>query len=75
MKKSTTFAAIALLGAVAAFASDPMVGGSKMFPTKNIVENAINSKDHTTLVAADQGRGTGGYVGRSRTLHRVCAHQ
>jgi len=29
-----------------------MVGGSKMFPTRTIVENAINSKDHTTLVAA-----------------------
>ena len=29
-----------------------MVGGSEMYPTKNIVENAVNSKDHTTLVAA-----------------------
>lgn len=29
-----------------------MVGGAKMFPTRNIVENAMNSKDHTTLVAA-----------------------
>jgi uncharacterized surface protein with fasciclin (FAS1) repeats len=29
-----------------------MVGGAKMYPTKNIVENAVNSKDHTTLVAA-----------------------
>ncbi len=29
-----------------------MVGGAEMFPTKNIVENAVNSKDHTTLVAA-----------------------
>ena len=36
----------------AAFAANPMVGGSEMFPTKNIVENAMNSKDHTTLVAA-----------------------
>jgi len=31
--------------------TDPMVGGSAMYPTKNIVENAVNSKDHTTLVA------------------------
>ncbi|MGA2952915.1 MAG: fasciclin domain-containing protein [Caulobacteraceae bacterium] len=31
---------------------DPMVGGAAMYPSKNIVENAINSKDHTTLVAA-----------------------
>jgi uncharacterized surface protein with fasciclin (FAS1) repeats len=29
-----------------------MVGGAEMFPTKNIIENAVNSKDHTTLVAA-----------------------
>lgn len=29
-----------------------MVGGAAMYPNKNIVENAVNSKDHTTLVAA-----------------------
>jgi uncharacterized surface protein with fasciclin (FAS1) repeats len=29
-----------------------MVGGAEMFPDKNIIENAVNSKDHTTLVAA-----------------------
>lgn len=33
-------------------ATNPMVGGAAMYPTKNIVENAVNSKDHTTLVAA-----------------------
>lgn len=33
-------------------AKNPIVGGAAMFPTKNIVENAVNSKDHTTLVAA-----------------------
>jgi len=33
-------------------AGTKMVGGAAMYPTKNIVENAINSKDHTTLVAA-----------------------
>ncbi|MBQ0769716.1 MAG: fasciclin domain-containing protein [Bizionia sp.] len=32
--------------------SSKMVGGAEMYPTKNIVENAVNSKDHTTLVAA-----------------------
>ena len=35
-----------------ALAENPMVGGAEMFPEKNIVENAVNSKDHTTLVAA-----------------------
>jgi len=34
-----------------------MVGGAAMFPTKNIVENAVNSKDHTTLVAAVKAAG------------------
>ena len=35
----------------------PMVGGAPMYPAKNIVENAVNSKDHTTLVAAVQAAG------------------
>lgn len=34
-----------------------MVGGAAMFPTKNIIENAVNSKDHTTLVAAVKAAG------------------
>ena len=36
---------------------NPMVGGAAMYPTKNIVQNAINSKDHTTLVAAVKAAG------------------
>src|SRR5829696_1910352 len=36
---------------------NPMVGGAAMYKTKNIVENAVNSKDHTTLVAAVQAAG------------------
>ncbi len=34
-----------------------MVGGAAMYPTKDIVENAVNSKDHTTLVAAVKAAG------------------
>ncbi|HTR27977.1 MAG TPA: fasciclin domain-containing protein [Puia sp.] len=34
-----------------------MVGGAAMYPSKNIVENAINSKDHTTLVSAVKAAG------------------
>ena len=52
---------ITILGAslltAAAFAKNPMVGGKEMFPTKNIVENAVNSADHTTLVAAVKAAG------------------
>lgn len=52
-------AAIALSTAfgTVAMAENPMVGGAAMFETKNIVENAVNSKDHTTLVAAVQAAG------------------
>ncbi|CAN7603697.1 fasciclin domain-containing protein [Phenylobacterium sp. LjRoot225] len=35
----------------------PMVGGAPMYPSKNIVQNAVNSKDHTTLVAAVKAAG------------------
>ena len=44
------------LGASSAYAA-MMVGGAEMFPTKNIIENAVNSKDHTTLVAAVKAAG------------------
>jgi uncharacterized surface protein with fasciclin (FAS1) repeats len=37
--------------------SNPMVGGAAMYKTKNIVENAVNSADHTTLVAAVKAAG------------------
>lgn len=55
--KFTLAASIIALSTVAAFAENPMVGGAEMFPTKNIVENAVNSADHTTLVAAVQAAG------------------
>lgn len=41
----------------AAYAENPMVGGAAMPADKNIVENAVNSKDHTTLVAAVKAAG------------------
>jgi uncharacterized surface protein with fasciclin (FAS1) repeats len=52
-------AAATSLGLVAtvAFADNPMVGGAAMFPNKDIVDNAVNSKDHTTLVAAVKAAG------------------
>ncbi|WP_376874023.1 fasciclin domain-containing protein [Albirhodobacter sp. R86504] len=53
----TTFAASAMLATTAFAETNPMVGGAEMFPTKNIVENAVNSADHTTLVAAVQAAG------------------
>lgn len=38
-------------------AANPQVGGADMFENKNIIENAVNSKDHTTLVAAVKAAG------------------
>ena len=54
--KSTSFALVLALLAAPAFAN-PDVGGAPMFETKNIIENAVNSKDHTTLVAAVKAAG------------------
>jgi len=51
------FAIVATAASTTAFAQTKMVGGAAMYPTKNIVENAVNSKDHTTLVAAVKAAG------------------
>ena len=58
--KKFLFVAAAVMFVNAAFAQTGktiMVGGAAMYPTKNIVENAVNSKDHTTLVAAVKAAG------------------
>jgi uncharacterized surface protein with fasciclin (FAS1) repeats len=54
--------ALALAGAMSlsvagSAAANPMVGGAAMYSTRNIVQNAVNSKDHTTLVAAVKAGG------------------
>lgn len=46
-----------LLLAHHSMAQNVIVGGEQMYPKKNIVENAVNSKDHTTLVAAVKAAG------------------
>ncbi|EJZ22283.1 fasciclin domain-containing protein, partial [Rhizobium sp. Pop5] len=60
IKSALCIAALATaMSAVAftAYAKNPVVGGAAMFEKKNIVENAMNSKDHTTLVAAVKAAG------------------
>ena len=57
---SFTKIALALLITVSSFAQKEKtttVGGALMYPSKNIIENAVNSKDHTTLVAAVKAAG------------------
>jgi uncharacterized surface protein with fasciclin (FAS1) repeats len=58
-RKILMVAALMGLAAISAVAGmkDPMVGGQEMYPTKNIIENAVNSADHTTLVAAVKAAG------------------
>jgi len=65
-KRHDLFAVIAVvtvgLVSIAAFipayaAAEKTVGGAPMYPSKNIIENAVNSKDHTTLVAAVKAAG------------------
>ncbi len=48
---------MALAPSISFAASDPMVGGAAMYDSKDIVDNAVNSKDHTTLVAAVKAAG------------------
>src|SRR6202007_3026666 len=58
MKKIAQLCVITLVAAFGIMAAtNPMVGGHEMFPTKNIVQNALNSDDHTTLVAAVKAAG------------------
>ena len=54
---SATAVVALTLGAGAIAAMDPMVGGAPMYDTKNIIQNAVNSKDHTTLVSAVKAAG------------------
>lgn len=57
MKKLFALALVALSFSFNSNAQTVMVGGAAMYPTKNIIENAVNSKDHTTLVAAVKAAG------------------
>ena len=63
MKKSIFLKSLGAAAIFFAFATsgiaqkNPMVGGAEMSPKKNIIENAVNSEDHTTLVAAVKAAG------------------
>jgi uncharacterized surface protein with fasciclin (FAS1) repeats len=66
-KRFALFASAAIIAFAAAVAPAPVlaqmnektvtVGGAPMYPSKNIIQNAVNSKDHTTLVAAVKAAG------------------
>ena len=79
MKYTPSLILAALLATAAAgptlAMSDPMVGGAAMYPTKTIVENAVNSKDHTTLVAAVKAAGLVDTLSWRRPVHRLRSDQ
>ena len=52
-----------------------MVGGAAMYPSKDIIDNAVNSKDHTTLVAAVKAGGPGRDAEGEGAVHGVRADQ
>jgi len=54
---TVSFAVLVSATSTSFAANTVMVGGAEMYPTKTIVQNAINSKDHTTLVAAVKAAG------------------
>ena len=80
MKRATLFAAVLMASAATALAqpmSEPTVrvGGQAMFPSKTIVANAVNSADHTTLVAAVKAAGLVDRVpARSQCSRRPMPH-
>ena len=51
------------------------VGGAPMYPSKNIIQNAVNSKDHTTLVAAVKAAGLVDTLSGPGPVHGVRADQ
>src|SRR5277367_1964241 len=59
MKRKSAVLLLSLVIACTAFAADktPVVGGQPMYPNKDIIDNAVNSADHTTLVAAVKAAG------------------
>ena len=81
---ATAIAALATAIAVGVFANPSsfaqpmgektvMVGGAAMFPSKNIIQNAVNSKDHTGCCR--EGCRPGGHAAGTGPVHRLCADQ
>lgn len=57
MKSTLTALTLTFAAGAAISGGNPIVGGAAMYPSKNIVENAVNSANHTTLVAAVKAAG------------------
>ena len=57
MKKTILTVALVSAAIIASVAQTVWVGGEQMYPTKDIIDNAVNSSEHTTLVAAVKAAG------------------
>lgn len=68
-------AVLALTVAARHSLKNPMVGGAAMYENKNIVENAVNSADHTTLVAAVKAAGLVDTLSGAGPSHCFCADE
>ena len=66
---------LVVAGTAAASAQNPMVGGQPMYRTKDIIDNAVHSADHTTLVAAVKAAGLVETLEGCRTVHRLRTDQ
>ena len=76
LKLAAASAIIALsIGGIGLAATDPMVGGAAMYSSRNIVQNAVNSKDHTTLVAAVKAAGLVDTLEGTGPVHGLRADQ
>jgi uncharacterized surface protein with fasciclin (FAS1) repeats len=65
-------AAATVAGVFVAYGANPKVGGAAMYENKNIVENAVNSEDHTTLVASVKAAGLVSTLeGKGQAVHRL----
>ena len=66
---------IALAVAAMAGSKNPVVGGQEMYPTKDIIDNAVNSADHTTLVAAVKAAGLVDTLKGCRSPYCFCFYE
>ena len=72
---AAVFLAGACISGAASAEMTKMVGGAAMYPSKNIIQNALNSKDNTTLVAAVKAAGLVETLKGAWTLHGLRADQ
>jgi hypothetical protein len=72
---AAVFLAGACISGAASAEMTKMVGGAATYPSKNIIQNAVNSEDNTNACRGGEGRRSRRYVARAWTLHGLRADQ